>query len=128
MNIYSIFAEDFPTEKQYTECTFYRDLFDEEWKIAVVSKGLVIAYCGDLALSSRYFDSVDEHGERMLINNSNCFFIQGAGFDDFVQFRKWIKERDTITLFRYIQLKVRRRILDTNEINRAEVYSNTNFA
>lgn len=92
--IYSTEIEKFPNEEQYLECHSYQDEDNFEWKIARVQNGFFVAYFGDPYFKDKYFDfdQIGETKERLLLNNTGCFFIQNTEFETFYEFRTILKE------------------------------------
>lgn len=89
--IYCVPPEIYPTSNQSIEEVIYRDENDFEWKISRVQNGFFIRYFGDPHFQDDYFSCDLDSGEHILINNTNCIFIQDSSFETFEEVRNIIK-------------------------------------
>ena len=89
--IYCLKPEMYPTPEQTIEEISYRDENDFEWKIARVENGFFIRYFGEPYFKETYFSCELKSGEHILINNTNCIFIQDTDFETFAEVRNVIK-------------------------------------
>ena len=89
--IYCLSPESYPKSKQIIEEISYRDENDYEWKIARVKNWFYVKYFGEPYFKETYFSCDLKNGEHILINNTNCIFINDTEFETFAEVRNVIK-------------------------------------
>lgn len=97
--IYCLKPEMYPTPQQTIEEISYRDENYFEWKIARVENGFFVKYFGEPYFKETYFSCDLKSGEHILINNTNCIFIQDADFETFAEVRNVIKIGNTYDIW-----------------------------
>ena len=89
--IYCLDSEIFPNARQALEYISYKDENDFEWEIARVENGFFVKYLGEPYFKDTYFSCDLKSGEHVLVNNTNCIFIQDTDFETFAEVRNVIK-------------------------------------
>jgi len=89
--IYCLSPELYPNAEQIIEEICYQDENQFEWKIARVKNGFFVKYFGGLYFKDPYFSCELKSGKYILVNNTNCIFIQDCSFEIFAEVRNVIK-------------------------------------
>lgn len=89
--IYCLKPEMYPPPELILEEISYQDENGFEWKIARVVSGFFVKYFGEPYFREAYFCCDLKSGDHILINNTNCIFIQDIDFETFAEVRNVIK-------------------------------------
>lgn len=114
--IYCINQDSYP--KEFIEELIYKDENGFEWHIRRTENGLFIRYFGEEYFQDKYFDCKLQNGNSMLINNTNCIFIQDCEFETFAEIREVLKNGYTDEIWEVFEEMFAERFdhcLDLNE-------------
>ena len=89
--IYCTPPESYPKPEQLIEEIEYNDENGYQWNIARINNGFFIKYFGEDYFKEKYFSCDLSTGEHILINNTNCIFIEDTDFETFAEMRNIIK-------------------------------------
>ena len=118
--IYCLKPEMYPTTEKIVEEITYRDENNFEWKIARVENGFFVKYFGVDYFKDKYFSCDLSNGEHILINNTNCIFIQDNDFETFAEVRNVLKIGYTDEIWEVFQEMFEERFEHDKSINEWE--------
>lgn len=121
--IYCLNPEMYPTTEKIIEEITYRDENNFEWKIARVENGFFVKYFGVDYFKEKYFSCDLSTGEHILINNTNCIFIQDNDFETFAEVRNVLKTGYTDEIWEVFQEMFEERFEHDKSINEWEAVS-----
>jgi len=101
--IYCLPSKMYPTPELTIEENTYRDENGFEWKIARIQNGFFVKYLGEPYFKDKYFSCDLKSGEHILINNTNCIFIQDSEFETFAEIRNVLKNGYTDEIWEIFQ-------------------------
>lgn len=81
----------YPTAQLSLEDISYQDENGFEWKISRVENGFFVQFLGNPYFCETHFSCELKSGEHILVNNTNCIFIQDSDFETFSEVRNIIK-------------------------------------
>ncbi len=110
----------YPTTEKIVEEITYRDENNFEWKIARVENGFFVKYFGVDYFKDKYFSCDLKSGEHILINNTNCIFIQDTDFETFAEVRNVLKIGYTDEIWEVFQEMFEERFEHDKSINEWE--------
>lgn len=119
--IYCLKPETYPNPEQTIEEIIYKDENDFEWRIARVKNGFFVKYFGDPYFRDPYFSCDLKGGKHILINNTNCIFINDNQFDTFEEIRNLIKMGYTDDIWEKFEEMFVKRFAYNNELLESEI-------
>lgn len=119
--IYCLKPETYPNPEQTIEEIIYQDENYFEWRIARVENGFFVKYFGDPYFRDPYFSCNLKGDKHILINNTNCIFINDTQFDTFEEIRNLIKMGYTDDIWEKFEEMFVKRFTDNNELLESEI-------
>lgn len=120
--IYSMPINNFPKEGQYHNCYSHNDMNRQEWKIAIVENGFVLAYFGkDYLKQNSLLILFEGEPESKLINNTGCFFWQTKDLDVYSSIRETIIHGFTDDVYCMIRDCISERLLNDPGLVECEI-------
>ena len=120
--IYCLSPSDYPTIDKQIEELIYIDENGFEWKIARVKNGFFVKYFGDDYFRESYFNCELPNGKTILINNTNCIFIQDTDFETFAEMRTILKNGYTDDIWETFEEMLEERFLHDLSLLESEIF------